>query len=76
MACGGDRLIESIGIWFTENLQTILYVLAALGLALLAWKTSFGKMLVNAMAAIVKMRGVLIALAVIAVVALVAGGWL
>lgn len=69
-------MLAEIGVWFTGNLQMFLYVLAVLALGILAWKTNFGKMLVNALAVVVKMRGVLIALAVIAVVALAAGGWL
>lgn len=64
---------NTIAAWFAANAQPIIYIIVAIGLALLAWKTSFGARLVAVLAYMSRMRW-LIALILIVIVILVVSG--
>ncbi len=64
---------NTIVTWFTANAQPIIYIIVAIGLALLAWKTSFGARLVAVLSYMSRMRW-LIALILIVIVILVVSG--
>ena len=46
--------------WFTTNLTTIIYIVGAILLAILAYKTNFGKVLLEFLNVIVRLRVVII----------------
>jgi hypothetical protein len=62
-------LIES---WFAANSESIVSLLVVVGLAILAWKTNIGQMLVNVLAIVAKLRIVLVLAIVLVLVVIVA----
>jgi hypothetical protein len=66
-------MITAIESWLTANSEPIISLVIVIGLALLAWKTNFGKILVSILSALVRLRGVLVLLIILAILVLVAG---
>lgn len=66
-------MIPTIESWLTANSEPIISLVIVIGLALLAWKTNFGKVLVSILSALVRLRGVLVLLIILAILVLVAG---
>ncbi|MGI6493574.1 MAG: hypothetical protein ACOX10_01890 [Candidatus Methanomethylophilaceae archaeon] len=66
-------MITAIESWLTANSELIISLVIVIGLALLAWKTNFGKILVSILSALVRLRGVLVLLIILAILVLVAG---
>ena len=66
-------MITAIESWLTANSEPIISLVIVIGLALLAWKTNFGKVLVSILSALVRLRGVLVLLIILAILVLVAG---
>lgn len=53
-------MLAAIEAWFTTNLTTILYIVAVIILGILAWKTNFGRVLLNVLNVIVRLRVVIV----------------
>jgi hypothetical protein len=66
-------MLTAIESWLTANSEPIISLVIVIGLALLAWKTNFGKILVSILSALVRLRGVLVLLIILAILVLVAG---
>ncbi len=66
-------MLTAIESWLTANSEPIISLVIVIGLALLAWKTNFGKVLVSILSALVRLRGVLVLLIILAILVLVAG---
>lgn len=66
-------MITAIESWLTANSEPIISLVIVIGLALLAWKTNFGKILVSILSALVRLRGVLVLLIILAILVLVVG---
>lgn len=66
-------MITAIESWLTANSEPIISLVIVIGLALLAWKTNFGKILVSILSALVRLRGVLVLMIILAILVLVAG---
>jgi hypothetical protein len=66
-------MLTAIESWLTANSEPIISLVIVIGLALLAWKTNFGKILVSILSALVRLRGVLVLLIILVILVLVAG---